>query len=238
MTATIVDHSLTYRGHSLRHLQHRLRLRVIGLEVGRMNLPSGLSYADFGCSNGFVTDHVRRTIKAGRACGFDKAQAHLDEGRGRHPDVEFRQIDLCHPGAVVDGYDVVTCFETLEHVGDLETAVDNVVAAIRPSGRALVTVPIEIGPVGIAKFAAKMALGYGFGSLPRPPGLFWRYLGALLTGSRISRFRNRRAGWGTHFGFDYRDLDEALHRRGADFIAWNSGTTRFYRISAASAGRC
>jgi len=118
VAAAIVDHSLTYVGHALRHLPHRRRLHVIGREFRRMDLPSGLSYADFGCSNGFVTDHVRRILKAKRTCGFDKVRAQLDAGCDGHPDVEFRYVDLCKPSQVLDQYDVVTCFETLERCLD------------------------------------------------------------------------------------------------------------------------
>jgi SAM-dependent methyltransferase len=225
-----LDHSLTYRVHSLRNLPHRMRLRAIEREARRLNLGAGLSYADFGCSGGYITERVRRLTRAGRAWGFDHLEAHLARGRRQYPAIEFSLIDLNQPNAEVPPCDFVSCFEMLEHVGNLEAAIGNLLAAIKPGGMALVTVPIEIGPQGIAKFIAKMAYGYSLSELPQAPALFRRYVMALLTGARMSRFRDQRRGWGTHFGFDYRDVDDALWRYGEPFRAWNHGTTRFYCI--------
>jgi SAM-dependent methyltransferase len=227
------DHSLTYRVRSLRNLPHRMRLRAIEREVRRLDLGGG-TYADFGCSNGFVTERIRRLTGAARAWGFDHLEEHLEIGRAQYPAIEFSLLDLNQATSTPTRFDFVTCLETLEHVGDLETAIDNLLAATKPGGTALITVPVEVGLRGVAKFAAKMAYGYTLSELPRARALWRRYVIALLTGRRMSQFRDRRRGWGTHFGFDYRDLDDALRRNGVQFRAWNGGTTRFYVIQAPS----
>jgi len=229
-----LDHSLTYRVRALRNLPHRMRLRTIEREIRRLDLAPLATYADFGCSNGYVTERIRRLAPAGQAWGFDHLEEHLAIGRRQYPSIEFAPLDLNAPISIGRRFDLVTCFETLEHVGNLKTAVDNLLGAMRPGGTALITVPIEIGLRGIMKFAAKMAYGYTLSELPPGPALRRRYALALLTGRRISRFRDQRRGWGTHFGFDYRDVDDALRRRGARFRAWNSGTTRFYVIRGSS----
>ena len=192
-----------------------------------------MSYADFGCSNGYVTERIRRLTGAERVWGFDHLEEHLARGRRQYPAIEFSLIDLNRPNADLPGFDFVSCFETLEHVGNLEAAIGNLLAAIKPGGTGLVTVPIEIGPRGIAKFIAKLAYGYNLSELPQSRALQRRYATALLTGARVSRFRDERRAWGTHFGFDYRDVDDALRRHGVPFGAWNSGTTRFYCIRKA-----
>jgi hypothetical protein len=51
-----------------------------------------------------------------------------------------------------------------------------------------------------------------------------------VSGGRVSRFRDDRVNWGTHFGFDYRDIDDLLRSRGVRFSASNRFTTRFYVI--------
>ena len=232
-----VDHSLTYKVRSLRNLPHRMRLRAIEREIRRLVLKPGLTYADFGCSNGFLTALVAGWIRPGRTIGLDRSEEQVRLANMHHPEIEFVQFDLCEAGSGPLQGDFVTCFETLEHVGNLEAAVGNLLSAIRPGGAALVTVPIEMGPRGVAKFAVKMAAGFDLSELPQSPGLLRRYIGALLTGDRMSRFRNDRSGWGTHFGFDYRDVDAALTRRNAAFEACNSGTTRFYRIRGESYGQ-
>jgi SAM-dependent methyltransferase len=230
--SSVLDHSLTYRVRALRNLPHRMRLRTIEREVRRLNLAPAGTYADFGCSNGYITERVRRLTRAGQAWGFDYLEAHLARARALYPKIEFIRIDLNRPNNGVPKCDLVTCFETLEHVGDLDVAVDNLLSALAPHGTALFTVPIEIGARGALKFALKLAYGYDLSELPQQPSRFRRYVSALLIGGRISQFRDRRSGWGTHFGFDYREVDDVLQRREVRFETWNSGTTRFYRIQA------
>ena len=107
-------------------------------------------------------------------------------------------------------------------------AVANLVSAVAPGGTLVISVPIEIGMVGLAKLGAKLAYGYDLSQLPQRPGLLRSYVGALVAGTRISQFRDDRPGWGTHFGFDYRDLDDLLSQSEVEVRRWNSFTTRFY----------
>ena len=126
----------------------------------------------------------------------------------------------------------MTCFETLEHVGDPNTALSNILNGMKPGGVAIVTVPIEIGWRGILKFAIKTGCyGYDLTELPRRPGLFRGYVSALVKGDRLSRFRDKRQGWGTHFGFDHRDIDDRLRELSVSRKVQNSGTTRFYFLA-------
>jgi 2-polyprenyl-3-methyl-5-hydroxy-6-metoxy-1,4-benzoquinol methylase len=224
----IIDHSLTYRSATLRHLPHRLRLRAIKAIVRTIDLPEGPTYADFGCSNGYVSEQVRRLIAARETYGFDHHDKHFEIGRSLYPDIQFSRFDLNRACGSPIQCDLVTCFETLEHVGHLDHAVANLVSAVAPGGILVISVPIEIGAVGLAKFAFKLAYGYELSELPVMPRLLRRYVWALVTGARISRFRDNRLGWGTHFGFDYRDLDDVLSRSGIEIRQWNNVTTRFY----------
>jgi SAM-dependent methyltransferase len=227
-----IDHSLTYRVRALRNLPHRMRLRDIERLVRRLDLDPGLVYADFGCSNGFLTAKVREWISAGRTYGFDRIAEHLKTGQQLYPEITFAPLDLNEPGSRVPRCGFVTCFETLEHVGDLEAAVAGLARSLDPNGRGLITVPIEIGWPGVVKFLIKVGLyGYRLSELPPRPGLGRAYLLALLSGRRLSRFRDRRSGWSTHFGFDYRDVDDALARHKVTFRAINRGFTRFYLLT-------
>ncbi len=225
-----IDHSLTYRKFKLSNLPHRLRLVSIEREVRRLRLEPGASYADFGCSNGYITERVRKLAHCSETWGFDHGEANLQNARASYPAIQFTQLDLNQPNHSLPRCDFVTCFETLEHVGDPDSALHNVLAALKPGGVALITVPIEIGWRGLAKFAVKLLYGYQLRELPERPNLSREYVTALARGDRISRFRDRRKGWGTHFGFDYRDVDDHLRRHGTGWQAWNSGTTRFYRL--------
>jgi SAM-dependent methyltransferase len=225
------DHSTTYRDGRVRNTPHRARLRSILSLLETVDF-SGKSYADVGCSNGFLTSLIYRRFRPVHACGLDHNQLNLERARAEYPGISFQLVNLSQPiCSDVPAYDVVTCFETLEHVGDLRVAMDNLLHITRPGGILIISVPIEIGPRGVLKFAAKLAIGYRLHELPQANALYWRYASSLLCGRRLSAFREQRAGWGTHFGFDYRDVDDILLNRRIGFNAWNKFTTRLYRAT-------
>ncbi len=90
------------------------------------------------------------------------------------------------------------------------------------------TVPIEIGAIGTLKFLVK-TLVYRYSLEELPGNISWKeYFCVLIKGGRISQFRDIRKGWGTHFGFDYRDIDSLLELHSVRFRAVNKGTSRFY----------
>ncbi len=127
-------------------------------------------------------------------------------------------------------YDFVTRSETPGHVGELRMALDNLVGATATGGTLLITVPIEIGFKGVIKFLAKIIFyHYTLDQLPVEK-LFFKYLISLLSRNDISTFRDKRSGWGTHFGFDYRTIDRYLESGGIGYRAKNKVTTRFYII--------
>ena len=225
------DHELIYRGRSLKNWPHRQRLKEIHSVIRREDLAgkSDLTYADFGCGTGFITNIVAAAIKPAKVHGFDHSE-HLEVARERYPSFEFRFIEL-NERSDVGQFDFVTCFDTLEHVGNLETALSNMLNATREGGTLLITAPIETGPVGIVKFLAKTILyRYRLGELSGGGscGFYFRYLLSLLLYRDISNYRDERIGWGTHFGFNYRRIDEYLHSRNIRFRARNAVTTRFY----------
>jgi SAM-dependent methyltransferase len=227
-----VDHSLTYR-RGLRNLPHRRRLRAIVTALTRGGAPAPGAFADVGCSNGFVTAILRDALGARRTVGFDHVESHLQHGRELYPAIEFRPIDLNRPlPAGHETFDLVTCFETLEHVGHLDQAVTNLLALTRPGGRLFITVPIESGARGLVKFAIKVGVfRYSLSELPPRPRRFWSYVWALGINDSIAAFRDRRDGWGTHFGFDWREVERILRASGARFESRSDFTTRFIDVS-------
>lgn len=226
----MIDHSRTYTELKLKNLPHRRRLADIRTIIRSLKLPGGGSYADIGCSNGFLTRLIADDVGAGDVWGFDHETENLDLALQTYPGIHFRQVDLNQKQAIGRTFDFVSCFETLEHVGNCEAAITNIIGALNDGGAAVISVPIEIGAAGLFKFLVKTAVyRYGLEELPGQK-LFMPYLRTLLSGARIDRFRDRRDGWGTHFGFDYRAIDESLTRHGIDFRAFNRLFTRFYII--------
>lgn len=84
---------------------------------------------------------------------------------------------------------------------------------------------------GALKFVIKTVLfRCSLAELPTRRGLWRDYVKALFTGGRISRFRDKRDAWGTHFGFDYRDVDDILAARAVQVTTYNNGIMRFYDL--------
>jgi SAM-dependent methyltransferase len=226
------DHSTTYLDGRLRNLPHRIRLKSLISECDRQ-IGDGRNkrYADFGCSNGFITDLLTTRFQFAQANGYEFNAENLAKAKETYPAVRFSRLNL-NVDTLDDKFDFASCFETLEHVGDMRHALTLMYEALRPGGRLLITVPIEIGAIGLTKFLTKMAIGYDVRELSEEPWGRSRYLKGILTG-QISEFRDPdRTGWGTHFGFDYRLVDTALYQMRAKYRAVNRATTRFYVVQA------
>lgn len=225
------DHSLTYKELKLRNLGHILRKRA--LEKLIRKIPKNPSaYADFGCSNGYLTDHFKGILEPALSFGFDHS-SNLAHAQKKFRDIEFVYIDLNKVNAFEIKFQALTCFETLEHVGDLRSAIKNLRAASLEESVVLITVPIEIGFIGIVKYIIKRFIfRYEF---PIKCTDF-NYFLALLFGRDISKYREPASGYGSHFGFDYRVVDRELKEEfySQKIEVWNSFATRFYRISSFS----
>jgi len=226
----LTDHSKTYRLNDVRNIAHIMRLKSILRTLGARARGKVTTYADYGCSNGFITSQVAQRLGIPKVSGFDHSD-NVVFGAHLHPEISFQRLDLNVVHADLGEYDLVTCFETLEHVGNIESAIENVCRSRSPEGCVLITVPIEIGWIGFVKYVVKRFL-FRY-DLPLQC-TDRQYAAALLKGERISRFRPPAPGYGTHFGFDYRDVDEILARKAnVRFESWNTGTSRFYFIGGA-----
>lgn len=225
----MVDHSLTYTDGRLRNWGHRARLAAILDAIDNLKLPPGCSYLDCGCSNGFLTERVAARVRAGAVVGLDHSAANLAQARRSYPSFQFAEADLNHPlPDVIVRADLVTCFETLEHVGRPDTAIASLIGRIAPGGHGLISVPIERGMIGLAKFAAKMALGYSGAEIALPLGAYAR---DLVLNRRIDGYRPAgRDGFGTHFGFDDRMIGEQLSLSGLPWTSWTAATTRLFLV--------
>lgn len=227
------DHSKTYRQFKLKNLPHILRLRKILRILEKTS--NVLSYCDVGCSNGYVSRIVAEHLGVSGVVGYDHQEENLALARQRDLNGSYRFIDLNLDAQSDDStYDLVTCFETLEHVGNLDNALRTLVCKKSKQGYLLISVPIEVGRIGRLKALLKVRLyGYSFQEISEGESdevFFRRYYEALKKGDRISSFRPSAAGFGTHFGFDCYEIDRFFESNDIRFEATNSFTTRFYMI--------
>ena len=211
-------HESSYKGIHPFSFFHRTRLRRVVETMRSLSLPARAAVADFGCSNAFFFSELLHALpEAGsmRLFGFDHSSELLAAARSRNLDnAVFDYVDLNEPPRTREHlFDVVTCFETLEHVGNVPNAIETLLAACKPGGALLISVPNELGLPGLLKYSARKVFRR------RPYESFFReqsesrYVWRLLTGQSISVFRDPDAdGWGPHLGFDWRVVLDHLNQ--------------------------
>ncbi len=111
-------------------------------EIRRL-CPQG-SLLDVGCAFGRFLQSARDYY---RCEGVDISQYALRQARERVPDVPLYHspIQIFDPGRK---YDVVTCFDVLEHITDLDAALHRLHAVLAPKGLLVLAVPVYDSPPG------------------------------------------------------------------------------------------
>jgi 2-polyprenyl-3-methyl-5-hydroxy-6-metoxy-1,4-benzoquinol methylase len=121
----LYDHSLTYREKKLKNIPHIIRLKQIMKIVATFKIKE--QYLDIGCSNGFVTNKIVSENGLSDATGFDHNRDHLKIASEKYPNITFSFLDLNVVNTIEKKFKLVTCFEVLEHVGNLENALTNLI---------------------------------------------------------------------------------------------------------------
>lgn len=225
-----IDHSLTYKEFKLKNIPHKIRLNKI-LKIIASENRKFENLLDVGCSNGYLTDIIKNHFEIPLVKGVDYDLDNIKLADERYPSISFSEMNLNIPTNETRKFELVTCLETLEHVGDINQALDNLLTLKAKGGCLFISVPIEIGFWGITKFLFKRYLyNYSLEELSNTTSL--KYLLALLGSKNISAFRsNKKQSFGTHFGFDYRLIENFLTVKRVPFQAFNSFTTRFFLIT-------
>lgn len=228
----MLDHSLTYKDKKIKNLPHRLRLKAILLILDQLNF-NRKEYCDVGCSNGWITSIIKQRYGINHVVGFDHELEYLEAASNTYPDIDFLEIDLNVINEHNNKFDIVTCFETLEHVGNIENAITNLLNLANNGSIILISVPIEVGFIGIVKFLVKTLIyGYKLDELNKKKDkyFYWKYLFSLIMNRDIGRYRSNALGYGTHFGFDYKIIKKILSANKNEYSFKVKGSTAFFII--------
>jgi 2-polyprenyl-3-methyl-5-hydroxy-6-metoxy-1,4-benzoquinol methylase len=179
---------------------------------------------DYGCGDGtfLALAHMRfaeavgADLDAGQIGDCRRRLAHLPNARFL---VTTMLDDPRHSGA----YDVVTCMEVLEHTTDDERrrVLGQLERLVRPEGRIVISVPIEVGPALLGKqFFRALAAWRGHGDYRFRETYTTRELAAAALGRQgLARAVYTVHGPGGqwtycgHKGFDWRVLARELRDR-------------------------
>jgi SAM-dependent methyltransferase len=116
----------------------RHRRRIVGNIVRRLEYRSVL---DVGCGDGENLVWLRTQSPSGVAfAGADLSPKTIDENVRRHPLARFFTLDIEHQ-ALPERFELVTCMEVIEHLGDPEAAIANLGRMVAPGGHLVISCP-------------------------------------------------------------------------------------------------
>ena len=118
--------------------EHVHRYRIAGA------LCDGLRVVDLACGSGYGSAILRETARS--VVGVDNDAATIDMARatvGTEADIGFEAADAVEylGRGLADEHDAIVCFEGLEHLPDLEAAVEALAACARDGMKLVVSVP-------------------------------------------------------------------------------------------------
>lgn len=112
-----------YKKHtSSSKLQRMLIDRFHTKIVAQMRELAPATLLDAGCGEGFVAEIFHREFPAMSITGFDYSAAAAELAQQRNPRGTFVQGDIYNIAHPDDSFDVVCCFEVLEHLHEPEKA--------------------------------------------------------------------------------------------------------------------
>lgn len=109
-------------------------------------LKSGMGVIDVGCGIGEFEEHMPDGVEF-LGAELSSKSVEIAQSLGRN----VRQLDVVASATKLEGkFDVVTCFQVLEHVSDIDAFFSALVQICRPGGLIVIAVPNNDGFVGSA----------------------------------------------------------------------------------------
>jgi 2-polyprenyl-3-methyl-5-hydroxy-6-metoxy-1,4-benzoquinol methylase len=130
-----IDSYYAQSGFVIRFIETR-RLELI---QRLMAARPGERILEVGCGGG----HVLRLFPQCKLVGVDVSGEMLDKARRNLMgyDVDLRKAELHAAGLEPASFDGIVCTEVLEHIVDPEAVLDSIARYLKPSGRAVITIP-------------------------------------------------------------------------------------------------
>jgi len=110
------------------------------IQVIRRFLPRTSSLLEVGCGTGFVLSGIANAFPHMELAGSEIDSAGLPYAAGRVPHGKFWQMDARNI-PFRDEFDLVAACDVLEHIHEDDVALAEMVAAVKPGGGILLTVP-------------------------------------------------------------------------------------------------
>lgn len=202
------------QGSRLTRLAHRSRFGTVLDAIRNAQYTQAL---DYGCGDGWLLKmaYDQNLVKEG--FGVDVEPLMLSSCKELFADIPGFQF--CQPHELPEkispkSCDLILCTETLEHIGEPESVLEQMLAYSQPGAKMVISVPIEIGPSllfkQLGRYFANRKGGYGYERY-RLNELFSASI--LWNTNSFPSSHSAKASNTGHKGFDYRKIDKLLQRK-------------------------
>lgn len=141
-----------------RHIYHRDQFaHYLRWSHVLKNAKIGQSILDFGCGTGEMLElFYRNKYRPSRYLGLDIRKQTVDQNNEKFEKLdfaEFRQADLCAELDLGETFDIITCFEVIEHIGhaNADAFLDNIAFHCNENTVVYLSTPNYDPKVGAAK---------------------------------------------------------------------------------------
>lgn len=185
--------------------------------------PTPQRVLDYGCGDGTFLEHLAdRTVDGSHLVGAELDPRVIRANRARLSPAKC--IQFIHQSELVApeynaSFDWIVCMEVLEHVMEPERVLRSFSQWLSPSGRLLISVPVETGPALLAKQCLRRLAGWrGIGDYQFNARYSWRELATAFLAKDTPHLNRsvHRHDDGTpfhdHKGFNWRVLRNHLTR--------------------------
>lgn len=121
------------------HFWFEARNRLIAWAIARY-LPGARSFCEVGCGTGYVLAAVREALPGAELWASEVFAEGLAFAAQRAPGARLMQMDACDI-PYVEEFDAIGAFDVLEHIARDRDALAQMMRALRPGGRLVLTVP-------------------------------------------------------------------------------------------------
>lgn len=131
--------------------------RVIGI-LKEAGLPRGACVLEFGCGRGIFANGLRQRLPDIDISGCDISSEALRQGRQRFPALDLNLLSDEWVAKNERRFDLIYSHHVLEHVGDLEAALETIARLLKPGGIVVHILPCA-NASSLEYYISSLALG-------------------------------------------------------------------------------